>query len=57
MTVAEEAQQYLEVVDAFRAEGCEPAWRPETWMERVGLNRSLPPLHLDFDEGRDQCSS
>jgi hypothetical protein len=48
MTLAEEAQQYLAVVDAFRAEGCEPAWRPETWMERVGLHRSLPPLHLGF---------
>jgi hypothetical protein len=57
MTLAEEAQHYLAAVDAFRAEGREPAWRPETWMERVWLNRSLPPLHLDFDEGRDQCSS
>jgi hypothetical protein len=29
MTLAEEAQRYLEVVDFFRAEGCEPHWRPE----------------------------
>ena len=57
MTLAEEAQQYLAAVDAFRAEGCEPDWRPETWMERVGLHRLLPPLHLDSDEGRDQCSN
>ena len=56
MTLAEEAQQYLAVVDAFRAEGCEPDWRPETWVERVGLNRFPTPLHLDFDEGRNQCS-
>jgi hypothetical protein len=32
MTLAEEAQRYLEVVAAFRAEGCEPHWRPE-WMD------------------------
>jgi hypothetical protein len=57
MTLAEEAQKYLAVVDAFRAEGCEPDWRPETWVERVGLNRSPPPRHLDSDEGRKQCSS
>jgi hypothetical protein len=29
MTLAEEAQRYLEVVAFFRAEGCEPHWRPE----------------------------
>jgi hypothetical protein len=29
MTVAEEAQLYLAAVEVFRAEGCEPHWRPE----------------------------
>lgn len=29
MTLADEAQLYLAVVDFFRAEGCEPQWRPE----------------------------
>lgn len=29
MTVADEAQQYLAVVEFFRALGCEPHWRPE----------------------------
>jgi hypothetical protein len=30
MTLAEEAQLYLAVVEAFRAEGCEPHWQPES---------------------------
>jgi hypothetical protein len=29
MTIAEEAQRYLAVVEVFRREGCEPHWRPE----------------------------
>lgn len=29
MTIAEEAQRYLAVVEFFRREGCEPHWRPE----------------------------
>jgi hypothetical protein len=29
MTLAEEAQRYLAAVDFFRAQGCEPHWRPE----------------------------
>ena len=29
MTLDEEAQLYLAVVDVFRAEGYEPTWRPE----------------------------
>jgi hypothetical protein len=28
-TLALEAQRYLEVVEAFRREGCEPHWLPE----------------------------
>lgn len=55
MTVAEEAQRYLAVVDAFRAEGCEPDWRPETWVERVWLNRSLPALRLGSDQGESNA--
>lgn len=29
MTLAQEAQRYLAVVEFFRAQGCEPHWRPE----------------------------
>jgi hypothetical protein len=29
MTLAEEAQRYLAVVEFFRAQGYEPHWRPE----------------------------
>jgi hypothetical protein len=29
MTLAEEVQRYLAVVEFFRAEGCEPHWRSE----------------------------
>jgi hypothetical protein len=35
MTLAEEAQLYLAVVEVFRREGCEPHWRAETWTRRV----------------------
>jgi hypothetical protein len=38
MTVAEEAQRYLEVVEVFRREGCEPQWQAE-WRERPELSR------------------
>jgi hypothetical protein len=38
MSLAEEAQRYLAVVEFFRAEGCEPHWRPE-WRERPELSR------------------
>jgi hypothetical protein len=56
-TLALEAQRYLAAVDAFRAEGYEPDWRPETWLERFGLSRSWPALQLDPDERRKQCSN
>ena len=57
MTIAEEAQRYLAVVELFRREGCEPDWHPETWLERVWLSRSWPALQLDSEEGRNQCSN
>jgi hypothetical protein len=56
-TLALEAQRYLAAVDAFRAEGYEPDWRPETWLERVCLSRSWPAFQLDDDEGRKKCSN
>jgi hypothetical protein len=56
-TLALEAQRYLAAVDAFRAEGYEPDWRPETWLERVWLSRSWPAFQLDSDEGRKKCSN
>jgi len=40
MTLAEEAQRYLNVVETFRAEGCEPHWRRETSLERGQLSNS-----------------
>jgi hypothetical protein len=42
MTLAEEAQRYLAVVDTFRAQGREPHWRPETSFERAQLSNSSP---------------
>jgi hypothetical protein len=57
MTLAEEAQRYLAVVDVFRAEGCEPDWRPETWIERAWLSGSSPDVPLEPDERRKQCSN
>jgi hypothetical protein len=44
MTLAEEAQRYLAVVEAFRAEGREPHWHPETARERARLSGSSVPL-------------
>jgi hypothetical protein len=45
MTLAEEAQRYLAVVDFFRAEGCEPHWARETRspssVQPVGSPRAL----------------
>lgn len=38
MTLAEEAQRYLAVVETFRAGGCEPHWRRETSLDRGQLS-------------------
>jgi hypothetical protein len=43
MTLADEAQRYLAVVELFRAEGYEPHWRRETWIERAQLNSAFMP--------------
>jgi hypothetical protein len=42
MTLAAEAQQYLAVVEVFRAEGSEPHWRRETPVERAELSKAVP---------------
>jgi hypothetical protein len=55
MTLAEEAQRYLAVVDAFRAEGCEPEWRRETLAEPVWANGSSPAVQPEHDERMKQC--
>jgi hypothetical protein len=55
MTVAEEAQRYLEVVDFFRAEGREPHWRRENWLERSQLNGLSPTPSPRPPERRKQC--
>lgn len=39
MTLAEEAQRYLAVVEFFRAQGSEPHWRSETRAARFPLRR------------------
>ena len=39
MTVAEEAQLYLAVVEVFRALGCEPHWRPERAQDRAATQQ------------------
>ena len=54
MTVAEEAQRYLAVVEFFRAEGREPHWRRESSLERSQLNSLPRPLPLPLKR-RKQC--
>ena len=39
MTLAEEAQRYLAVVEFFRAQGSEPHWRPEVPATPVPVKR------------------
>jgi hypothetical protein len=39
MTLAEEAQRYLAVVEFFRAQGSEPHWRPEPCAGRIPPRR------------------
>jgi len=45
-----EARRYLAAVDAFRAEGCEPAWLPERELAEAVMARvrgaaiALPPI-------------
>lgn len=57
MTLAEEAQRYLAVVEVFRAEGREPHWLPETWAERVRLSSSSPSPRRKHPERRKRCPS
>jgi hypothetical protein len=57
MTVSEEAQRYLAVVETFRAEGCEPHWRRETPLERAQLNNSAPRALTQIPERRKSCSN
>lgn len=45
MTLAEEAQRYLAVVEFFRAEGVEPRWRPE----QIELEPSKRPVENASD--------
>jgi hypothetical protein len=57
MTLAEEAQRYLEVVELFRAEGHEPRWRPETRDERVPLTKTSPSRPVNTEVRRKPCQS
>jgi hypothetical protein len=57
MTLAEEAQRYLAVVEVFRAEGSEPHWRPETPFERAELSKSPPSAYTHTRDRRKACSN
>jgi hypothetical protein len=46
MTLAEEAQLYLAVVEVFRAEGHEPQWQPEWLAPPTPERRKLSPQAL-----------
>jgi len=52
MTIADEAQRYLAVVEAFRAEGFEPHWRRETPSERAQLSNSSPSAYAQIPKRR-----
>jgi hypothetical protein len=52
MTLAEEAQRYLAVVETFRAQGCEPHWRRETSHERACLSNPSPSTFPQIHEKR-----
>jgi hypothetical protein len=52
MTLAEEAQRYLAVVEFFRAQGCEPHWHRETWLERTRLSERTAPAPRHLPERR-----
>jgi hypothetical protein len=54
MTVAEEAQLYLAVVDVFRAEGHEPHWQPEWLVPPVPRLRSAQPKPLRVDRNKQR---
>jgi len=49
MSLAEEAERYLAVVEFFRAQGCEPHWRPERLQNR--------PVTQQVPERRKSCSN
>jgi hypothetical protein len=57
MTIAEEAQRYLEVVEFFRSQGCEPHWRPEPQIGRPRPRRAAHARAFDPAERRKGCSS
>jgi hypothetical protein len=57
MTLAEEAQRYLAVVEVFRAEGYEPHWRPETPLERAELSKCSPSAYSQNRDRRKACSN
>jgi hypothetical protein len=52
MTLAEEAQRYLAVVEFFRAEGCEPHWRSEWPTERAQPSTSPARMFEPVSESK-----
>lgn len=55
MTIADEAQRYLAVVEFFRAEGVEPHWLPESGAERAALSASSVASHPSESERGKRC--
>jgi hypothetical protein len=48
--LTEEVGRYLAAVDLFRAENCEPTWRPEPGQEAARTNgTSVATLALDVE--------
>ena len=57
MTLAQEAQCYLAVVEVFRREGCEPQWRRETSLERAQLTSVFAHTATPHSKRRKSCRS
>lgn len=54
MTLAEEAQRYLAVVEFFRAHGAEPHWRREPAVGRIPQHRPAA-VSLQVPERKKRC--
>ena len=55
MTLAEEAQVYLALVDVFRAEGREPQWRPEPQPQPIARRQPTEQPAANDNRRRTKC--
>ena len=55
MTLAEEAQRYLAVVEFFRAQGAEPHWRPEGAVTTQSIGSTASSSIPKTSEGSKTC--